>query len=146
MFGKGLTKQALVFMGLQYKSFVNTVEKGEIGHNEQFLLFQHFHPTFSSNSKLSAANSFSLEESEICRLGKGQPLPKRQILDSSKLKQFADNNCKFDKTGIKSIQMGRKRCGKRRNCSIRAISPFPTVFSSDMYCRHVKTRACLGKS
>ena len=41
--------------------------------------------------------------------------------------------------------MGRKHCGKRRNCSSRAISPFPTVFSKDFYCRHVKTRACLGK-
>ena len=35
--------------------------------------------------------------------------------------------------------------GKRRNCSIRAISPFPTVFSKDWYCRKVKTRTCLGK-
>ena len=25
--------------------------------------------------------------------------------------------------------MGRKHCGKRRNCSLRAISPFSTVFS-----------------
>ena len=41
--------------------------------------------------------------------------------------------------------MGRKHCGKRRNCSLRAISPFPTAFSEDLYCRHVKTRACLGK-
>ena len=45
----------------------------------------------------------------------------------------------------KVLQMVRKRCGKRRNCSSRAISPFPTVFSKDLYCRHVKTRACLGK-
>ena len=35
--------------------------------------------------------------------------------------------------------------GKRRNCSLRAISPFPAVFSKGMFCRHVKTRACLGK-
>ena len=28
----------------------------------------------------------------------------------------------------KVIQTGRKRCGKRRNCSLRAISPFPSVF------------------
>ena len=35
--------------------------------------------------------------------------------------------------------------GKRRNCSLRAISPFLMVFSKDLYCRHVKTRACLGK-
>ena len=41
--------------------------------------------------------------------------------------------------------MGRKHCRKRRNCSLRAISPLPTVFSKELYCRHVKTRACLGK-
>ena len=28
--------------------------------------------------------------------------------------------------------MGRKQCGKRRNYLLRAISPFPTVFSKDM--------------
>ena len=33
-------KQALVFMCLKYNSFENTVEKGEIAQNEQFLLFQ----------------------------------------------------------------------------------------------------------
>ena len=37
--------------------------------------------------------------------------------------------------------MGRKYCGKMRNCSLRAISPFPT----DLCSRHIKTRACLGK-
>ena len=29
---------------------------------------------------------------------------------------------------------------KRRNCSFRAISPVPKVFSKDLYCRYVKTR------
>ena len=29
----------------------------------------------------------------------------------------------------KDIQTGRKHCGKRTNCSLRAISPFPKVFS-----------------
>ena len=55
----------------------NTVVKGEIARNEQFLLFptvfsthlRNFLP-FSSNLKLSSANPFSLEESKICRLGK----------------------------------------------------------------------------
>ena len=32
--------------------------------------------------------------------------------------------------------------GKGKNCSLRAISP---VFLKDLYFRHVKTRACLGK-
>ena len=43
-------KQALLFTCLQYKSFENTVGKGEIAHNEQFLLFPqcflHFLRTF----------------------------------------------------------------------------------------------------
>ena len=58
-----------------YKPFESTVGKGEIAHNEQFLLFpQCFLPVwinllpFSSKVKLSSANSFSLEESKICRL------------------------------------------------------------------------------
>ena len=34
-------KQALVFTCLLYKPFENTVVKGEIARNEQFLLFPH---------------------------------------------------------------------------------------------------------
>ena len=68
----------LIFTCLQSKSFENTVGKGEIAHNEQFLLFplcfsirlDNFLP-FSSNLELSSANSFSLEGSKICRLGQG---------------------------------------------------------------------------
>ena len=54
-----------------------------------------------------------------------QLFPKQQILDSSKIKDFADDNFKFDENGTKN---GRKHCGKRRNCSLRAFSPFPSVF------------------
>ena len=65
-------------MSLLYKSFENTVGKGEIAQNEQFLLFppcflpylEDF-PPFSSKLKLPSANSYSLDESKICRLGKG---------------------------------------------------------------------------
>ena len=66
-------------------------------------------------------------------------------LDSSKFKEFVDDNFELEENGEKLSRKDRKRCGKRRNCSLRAISPFPTVFSKDFYCRHVKTRACLGK-
>ena len=68
-------KQALVFTCLQYKSFENTEGKGDIAHNKQFLLFpQSFYlfrdlSAFSSNSKLSTANSLSLVEPKICCLG-----------------------------------------------------------------------------
>ena len=58
--------------------FKNTVGKGEIAQNEQFLLspimfstdFENVLP-FSLNLKLLSANFFSFEESKICRLGKG---------------------------------------------------------------------------
>ena len=33
---------------------------------------------------------------------------------------------------------GRQHCGKRRNCSLRALSPFPTVVSKDLHRRHGK--------
>ena len=36
--------------------------------------------------------------------------------------------------------MGRKHCGKRRNCSLKGpISPFTTVLLKDLYNRHVKS-------
>ena len=75
--GLTLSQTSLVFTCLQYKSFENTVGKGEIARNEQFLFFPTVFSTlledflpFSSNLKLLSANSFSLGESEICRLGK----------------------------------------------------------------------------
>ena len=61
------------------------------------------------------------------------------------MKEYADKSFKFDENGRKVLQMGRKHCEKKRNCSSRAICPFlfPIVFSKDLYCIHVKTRACL---
>ena len=44
----------------------------------------------------------------------------------------------------KVLLKGRKHCGKRRNCSFGAVPHFSTVFLKDLFCRHVKTRACLG--
>ena len=41
--------------------------------------------------------------------------------------------------------MGRKHCGKRRNCSFRAISRFPTVFSIDWCCMTHKNQGLFGK-
>ena len=45
---------------------------------------------------------------------------------------------------VLQTQGGRKH-GGRKHCRKRRISPFPTVFSKDLYCKHKKTRACLGK-
>ena len=44
----------------------------------------------------------------------------------------------------KVFQTGRKHCQKRRNCSLRAISPFPTMFSEDLFPRGVKMCHCVG--
>ena len=74
-----------------------------------------------------------------------KPFPKRQILDSSKLTKFTDDNFKLNENRRKFFKWVENTVGKRRNCSSRAISPFPTVLSKGLYCKHVKTRACLGK-
>ena len=42
--------------------------------------------------------------------------PNDKILDSSKLKVFADDNIKLDENGRKVLLTGRKYCRKRRNC------------------------------
>ena len=48
--------------------------------------------------------------------------PKQQILDSSKLEEFADDNFELDENARKFSKMGGKHCGKSRNCSLRAVS------------------------
>ena len=70
---------------------------------------------------------------------------KRQILDSSKLKEFSDDNFRFDENGWEISKRVENAVGKRRNCSIPAIFSFSKEFSKDLYCRHVKTKAYLGK-
>ena len=44
----------------------------------------------------------------------------------------------------KVIPAGEKHCGKGRNCLLRAISLFPTVFSKGFFPRGVKRRRCVG--
>ena len=74
---KSIPTQRHLLTPLGNKPFENTVGKGEIACYEQFLLFPVFSThlntflPFLSNLKLSSANSFSLEESKICRLVMG---------------------------------------------------------------------------
>ena len=50
------------------------------------------------------------------------------------MEDFADDNFQLDENGEEfSKQVENTR--KRRNCSLQAICPFPTVFSKDLYCR-----------
>ena len=43
-----------------------------------------------------------------------------------------------------SSPKGYKTMLQKVNSSLQATSPFATVFSKSLYCRHIKTRACLG--
>ena len=72
------------------------------------------------------------------------PFP-NDFLDSSKLKEFTDDNSKFDENGGKFSKRRRKHCVKRRNCSLWAISPFPTVFSKDLHCKQLKNKGLFGE-
>ena len=67
------------------------------------------------------------------------PFPKQQILHSSRLKEFADDNFRFDEKGREFLKRVGNTVGKVENFSIPAITPFPTVFSKYMYLRHIKT-------
>ena len=80
---------------------------GKLGRHD----LENFLP-FSSKLKLSPANSFILEESKICHLGKDQPITRWQILDSSKLKQFADDNFKFEENSRKLSKRVENTVGK----------------------------------
>ena len=69
----------------------------------------------------------------------GNSFPKRQNLDSSKLQDSEDNNFKFNENGRRLSKRIENIAGKGE----RATSSFPAVFQKNLYCRQVKTRACL---
>ena len=73
-----------------------------------------------------------------------KPLTRRQILDSSKLKELTDDNFKFDENSRKLSKRVENTVEKRRICSVRAISPFPTVFSKGLFPMGVKRCHCVG--
>ena len=71
--------------------------------------------------------------------------PKRQILDSSKLTEFVDDNFKFDEIGKKFFKRVENTVGKGEIARYEQFLLFPQCFSKDLYCRHVQTRSCFGK-
>ena len=70
--------------------------------------------------------------------------PKQQILDSSKLKESADENFKCDENSRKLSKPVENAMGKREIARDKQFLSLSTVFSKDLYSRHVKTSACLG--
>ena len=55
-----------------------------------------------------------------------------------KLKEFADGNFEFDENGREFSKRVENSVVKVENCLLPAISPFPTVISKDLCCRHIK--------
>ena len=60
-----------------------------------------------------------------------QPFPKRQILDSSKLKEFADDNFEFDENGIKFSKWLENTVGKGEIARYEQFLLFPQCFQKD---------------
>ena len=57
-----------------------------------------------------------------------QPFPKRHILDSSKLKEFADYNFKFDENGRKLSKRIENTVGKGEIARYEQFLLFPQCF------------------
>ena len=57
------------------------------------------------------------------------------------MKEFTDDNSKLDEIDRKFSKSMENNVGKKRKCSLRAISPFSTVFPRLV----LQTRSCLGK-
>ena len=82
---------------------------------------------------------------KFCCLVKGELFPKRQVSDSFKLKELADDIFKFDINGRKFSNWEENTAGKGEIARYEQFLLFPQVFLKYLYCRHVKTRACLVK-
>ena len=74
-----------------------------------------------------------------------EPFPKQQILDSSKLKEFADDNFKLDENGRKFPKRVENTAGKGEIARYEQFLLFTLCFQKNCKNRHVKTGACLGK-
>ena len=72
-------------------------------------------------------------------------LSKQQILDSSTLKEFADDNFKFDENTRKFSKQAENTTGKREIAVYEQFLLFPQCFHIDLYYRNVKARDYLGK-
>ena len=61
------------------------------------------------------------------------------------MKEFADNNFKFDINGRKFSKQVENAMGIGEIAHFKQFLLFATEFSKHLYCRHVETRVCLGK-
>ena len=76
----------------------------------------------SFSTDCSFGLSFRSGSIEFCLHAHGpssrsSPIPKRQILDCSKVEEFENDNFEFDENARKFSKRVEKHCGKRRICS-----------------------------
>ena len=71
-------------------------------------------------------------------------ITRRQILDSSKLKEFADDYFKFAENGRKLSKLVENTVGKGEIACYEQFFPFPTVFSKGLFPRGVNRCHCVG--
>ena len=91
-------------------------------------------------------SAYRLSQKEACLLTLSQliQLIQRQLIEPSKFSEFADDNFKCDKNGRKFSRWVENTVGKGEIARYEQFLLSPQCFQ-DSYCRHVKTRACLGK-
>ena len=124
-------------MCLQYKCFENTVGKGEIARNEQFLLFpQCFLPIWRTFCHFHQVQNHSLQTLLAWKglifviLEKVNSLPNDKILVLSKLIAFSDDKINLTKK-IKLVFVGVEIIvGKEENANDQHFLLFPPAFSS----------------
>ena len=73
------------------------------------------------------------------------PLPKREILDSSKFKEFADDNFKFNENSRKFSKRVENTVGKGEIACCEQFLLFPQCFEETCTEDRKKTRACLER-
>ena len=73
------------------------------------------------------------------------PFPKRQILGSSKLKEFADNNFKFDENGRKFPKWVENSVGKGEIACYKQFLLFPHSVFKRLVLQTRKNQGLFGK-
>ena len=70
------------------------------------------------------------------------PLPNNKILDSSKLKEFADDNFKFDENGSKLSKLVENSVGKGEIAHYEQFLVFPQCFQKACFPGCQKVSLC----
>ena len=81
---------------------------------------------------------------KLCHLVTIKPFSKRQILDSSKMKRFADNNIEFDENGRKLSKWVENTVGKGEIARMSNFSFSRSVFKRLLLQKH-KNQGLFGK-